>query len=283
MRDVRQFAEEGQVVCTDQTLDAITPALYEENARVIKATSMYVRRAIESAVLSGYKTSPATREQFDLCCDIREYSEIVILIGLRTGNRTIVDISSFATLILGAICDVFPRAAIVIDGQNASGDFVYDCFGDKQTEPDSFLRQELEIAQVLSSYASTRGVRLINNVGRPVMESVLLCDAADFFVAPWGAALAKYRWICNKPGLVLTGRWNLQNRTDLDIYHGPAYNENPAEMWFNELDAVEDVVDASETDITVLERGNFTVNSIAIWKQLVKLLETHSRRSTRGV
>ena len=34
----------------------------------------------------------------------------------------------------------------------------------------------------------------------------------------WGAGLAKYRWVCNKPGLLLTGEWNLRHREDLHIY-----------------------------------------------------------------
>jgi hypothetical protein len=262
----------GKVLRLDDTFYEVTAGIYERNERVIKATGMYVRRSIGASILSGYKALPAYSDLVSSCNKARDGSDVVVLIGLRAGNRTIVDMKSFVLHLVTAIYEVFPNAAIIIDGQNASPGAIYESVGDDPAAPNSFLRQELEIAQMLSDYAFAKGYKLINNIGRPILESLLWCDVADFFVAPWGAALAKYRWVCNKPGLVITGRWNLEHRRDLSIYHSHNINEDPAEIWFNDPQTVEDVLDPEETDVHRLERGNFKVNAKAIQEQAIKLL-----------
>ncbi len=264
---------QGHVVRTDGCFASLLPALYREHARVIKATSMFVPRAVGSAVLAAYKASPALRALVARCHDTRRTAGLVVLVGLRMGNRTFVDMRSSAMALIDVVIDACPDAVIVIDGQNADPDAVYDSWGDSAAPENRFLRQEIDIARELAEHAAARGVTLINVIGRPIAESVLWCDAADFFVAPWGAALAKYRWICSKPGLVVTGRWNLLHRSDLAIYHGEAFNERPAAMWFNEAGTVEDVVDAGEADVTRLERSNFRVDMAALQRQLVALLK----------
>lgn len=96
-------------------------------------------------------------------------------------------------------------------------------------------------------------------------------------MAPWGAALAKYRWVCNKQGLVITGRWNLENRRDLSIYHGHLFNEDPSEMWLNDPQTVEDITDPGETNWSRIERSNFKVNFEAIQEQAIRLIKERSR------
>ena len=263
----------GKVVRTDDMFSAMIPTLYREHSRVIKATSTYVRRAVGAAILRGYKDLPAWRKLVSRRRKIRGGSSIVVLLGLRVGNRTIPDIEFVGRHLISAICESFPAATVIIDGQNASPDAMYASVGDDAAAPDSFLRRETDIARALTKHAAAHGCRIINNIGRPVAESLLWCEIADFFVAPWGAALAKYRWICNKPGLVLAGRWNLQNLHELAIYHGADTNEAPAEMWFNSPQAVEDLVDDDEADVETFKRCNFRIDVQAVQEQLVGLLK----------
>ena len=264
---------QGKVVRTDDMFSAMTPMLYRENARVIKATSIYVRRAVGSAILRAYRDLPAWRKLIGRRQKIRKGSSVVVLLGLRVGNRTIPDIETLGKRLIGAIGENFAGATVIIDGQNASPDAMYGSVGDNAAGPDSFLRQETDIARALTKHAALHGCGIVNNIGRPIAESLLWCKIADFFVAPWGAALAKYRWICNKPGLVLTSRWNLENLHELAIYHGVATNEAPAEMWFNSPQTAQDLVDDGEADIDTLKRCNFTIDADAIQEQLVGLLK----------
>ncbi len=262
--------------CHDSFGDMI-PALYEAHARVIKATSVRVPRAVGSAIVAAYRRASGCRDLVARIRRVRRRAGGVLLLGLRVGNRTVIDPERFAVGLAAAMWDAYPELAIVVDGQNAGSHPVYGSYGDDPAAPGSFLRQELDIAAALSDEATSRGATLIDNIGRPMADSVLWCEAADFFVAPWGAALAKYRWVCNKPGLVVTGRWNLQHRLDLPIYHSVECNEDPAEIWFNDPATVEDVADADEPGSS-RERSNFRIDDAAIHAQLIDLLGARRRR-----
>ena len=270
-------ALENKVERLTEAFSDILPGIYKDNQRIFKATSMHVPGNVGKSILSGYKASPSYHHLVLDCQKVREDSDILVLIGLRMGNRTIVDIEAFSITLIAAIYDQFRNAVIIIDGQNTSEEVTYGSFGDTPASQDNFLNQELEIARTLARYASMRGRRLINNIGRPIVESLLWCDASDFFISPWGAALAKYRWVCDKPGLVVTGKWNLRNRPDLLIYHGRQFNQDPSEMWLNDPATVEDDVADGETDWTKVERSNFKVDAEAILRQLLPLLQQRSR------
>ena len=88
------------------------------------------------------------------------------------------------------------------------------------------------------------GVEILNLCGASMTRSLYWSRRADFFVAVWGAGLAKYRWVCNRPGLVLSNLWNLRHRGDLDIYHAPRYQEAGASIRFIDAAYVTDVPEA---------------------------------------
>ena len=98
---------------------------------------------------------------------------------------------------------------------------------------------------------------------------MIWCSEAHFFVAPWGAALAKYRWVCNTPGLTTVGAWNLQHRSDLAIYHHPDAMENPTPLAFNAPDAVVDV------DGEAGDRSNYSLDEGKVFAQVRTLIGPH--------
>ena len=59
-----------------------------------------------------------------------------------------------------------------------------------------------------------------------------------------GRNLAKLRWACNRPGLVLSSRANLDSRDDLHIYDAPRYIENATPMTYIDAACVTDRPDA---------------------------------------
>ncbi len=83
-------------------------------------------------------------------------------------------------------------------------------------------------------------VTIADTIGQPVASSLGWCLAADCFVSIWGASVARYRWVCNRPGYVITSRANLLSRPDLHIYDSPRYVEDPSPMLFVAPEAVED-------------------------------------------
>ncbi len=90
----------------------------------------------------------------------------------------------------------------------------------------------------------------------------------------WGAGLAKYRWICNKPGFVITSHWNLTQRPDLNIYDHPGLMENPSPMYWLEPEMVTDCPEAA----CAMPNGNhpqwanFTIAEKPTINQIVSLL-----------
>jgi hypothetical protein len=83
---------------------------------------------------------------------------------------------------------------------------------------------------------------------------------ARYFVAIWGAGLAKYRWLTNRPGLVVSSRWNLLHREDLHIYDSADYMEDPAPIEFIDAGLVHDMPDAPILQRYVLQDARSTAN-----------------------
>ncbi len=98
--------------------------------------------------------------------------------------------------------------------------------------------------------------KIISAVGLTVPANILLIEQCDFFVSMWGAGLAKYRWICNKPGFVITNHWNLTQRSDLFIYDHPTLIESPSRLYWVDPTLVTDHPEAPRI---------VTVNSHAQW------------------
>jgi hypothetical protein len=125
---------------------------------------------------------------------------------------------------------------------------------------------ELEIVMRMRRLHSDK-LRIINTVGAPIARSLFWAQQAAFFVALWGAGLAKYRWIANKPGLVLTNRANLvQMDGDLGIYNSPAMMDVPTLLDF--IDA-EHVTDLPAPDSFY---ANFNVDPAALRLALDRLI-----------
>ena len=150
----------------------------------------------------------------------------------------IVDDSSF---IREYLRHLLGRVAVVVDGHNSRP------FPDGQA--DSYLgfnesrassppiEVERDIVRSLSAAFDNSDVTIVDNVGGSMDASLFWLDQSRFFIAPWGAGLAKYRWIANKPGLIVSSRWVLRNKGDLHIYDSEKYMETPSEVRFIGIEA----------------------------------------------
>ncbi|WP_409726032.1 hypothetical protein [Pseudorhodoplanes sp.] len=158
----------------------------------------------------------------------------------------------------------FGHVIIVFDGcnDNAGADYID--------------AEKRIVTQFLQITPDSR-VKVIDLIGRPMAESLIWIAQADLFISVYGAGLTKYRWICNKPGLALTGRWNLLHRGDLRIYHDPEFMEDPAPMLMPDPQDVEDVPDAKLLRHDILHpeasQMNFRMNTEAVLRHLRKLLK----------
>ena len=254
---------EGRVIRRPSPFEHSIRTFYETGTRVMKITGMVVTRSVGAHVMAAIDADPRwDAERAEVAAIAPETP--VILLGLRVGNRTLEDQAGvFGRLVEDLVTAFAPKLpVIVLDGHNSSAEgATYRSVADDRPGATPFIDAERAIAAALAETCAARGVRLVDTIGRPVPVSLVWCRRAGFFVAPWGAALAKYRWICNTPGLVMTGHWNLVQRGDLDLYHNPAVLEAPSELVFLPADHVQDIMVPGEAP----DRANFRVDEAALF------------------
>jgi hypothetical protein len=86
------------------------------------------------------------------------------------------------------------------------------------------LEQDV-VAELARIYRDDESVRIISTIGKPMAESIFWASHAKCFVAPWGAGLSKYKWVCNLPGLVVTSR-EFGANFESNLYDDPAYRDS---------------------------------------------------------
>ncbi len=212
---------------------ALTRHAYETGAVLFRPTRDHVgaalRRRVMARAVARAPALPGPGRAF--------------ILGLRVENRTATDLEALCALVIEEAERRHPGCAVILDGHNARGDRAGDAtIGSYREEVASQtpLSVERALAEALRTRFAGRDVRLLDTLGEPLATSLAWADASDGFVALWGAGLAKYRWLANKPGLVVTNRWNLEQKGDLHLYDAPAFMADPAPMAFIPSDAVQD-------------------------------------------
>ena len=231
---------QGRVDRSSPSADAAIKASYDTGACLVRITSEYVSAGLRGNLQRLVEADPVHR-------DIRRVIEgrtrpdaPVIILGLRVENRTMVDLLEFCEELLERVAEAFPGAILVLDGHNSGGDGrVVVSHGELGAHRPP-LEVERQIAGHLRRLQVGRDVTVVDTLGAPIRVSLAWCGQADCFFSIWGASLAKYRWACNRPGLVVTSCWNTTHRTDLHIYHSPQFMESPSELAFADVSFVQD-------------------------------------------
>ncbi len=202
----------------------------------------------------------------------------VLLLGLRVENRTCVDPAGLLERLIGFIAGRFEDALFVLDGHNARGDDEADgiihSHGEGRGTPP--VEVERELAERARARLGAHGARVIDTTGQPLAVSLAWAERCDGFVSVWGASLAKYRWVCNKPGLVMTSRHDLAHRDDLHIYDDPACMDTPAPLAFIDPELVRDrpevrlLVDPSPGQAWF---RNFEVDETRLFPAIARMIE----------
>jgi hypothetical protein len=205
----------------------------------------------------------------------------VVLLGLRVENRTVVDLKEFCGQVIDFLIRKTGGVSIILDGHNISNDaggkaYPSD-YQDAATVPP--IEVEREIVAQLEAQFRGQQVELISTIGEPLSSSIFWASRADFFVTMWGAGLALYRWIGNKPGLVITSKWNINHRLDLRIYDSPEFIEDSVPMEWLPDEFVTDMPEAPllfpATNMPLESISNFQVTMSAVLDRLQILLEKH--------
>lgn len=254
---------------------------YRQNLCIVRPTSDYISQALTSRVISGLEREAEENGDARRLKELQAAGYTIVLLGLRVENRTIVDLPEFCRRCVDFLSRNTRKIAVVVDGHNstANQDGTYKSHGegDAGTSP---VEVEKQIVHQLSTAFPDGNVVIIDNIAATVGRSLVWASHAHFFVALWGAGLAKYRWIANKPGFIITNRWNLLHRVDLHIYDSPAYMESPAPIDFVADAQVHDAPAAVQLlPLPGESFANFHVDESGVFAVLQRLLIEHGPTS----
>lgn len=254
---------------------------YETGRCLVRITSLYVTAGLRARLRHQVERHPSYAEVRQIIAGRARSNAPVILVGLRVENRTLVDLLDFCEELLEVISAAFPGAIIVLDGHNSGNDGrVIVSHGELGARRPP-LEVERQIAGHLRRLQVGRDVTVVDTLGAPIQTSLAWCEHSDCFFSVWGASLAKYRWACNKPGLVVTSHWNRTQRGDLHIYNSPTVMETPSDLTFVAADIVQDVPEAA----LLVDAGpgqpsyfNFDIDHEKVISQFALLVESAMRR-----
>jgi hypothetical protein len=206
-------------------------------------TRMYVSANLRNRVINYM----ARTNDFQMALAARSaFPGPVMLIGLRVENRTVINLVQFLNDLIDHISRVAPGTTVVLDGQNRRDDMApLGSFAD-QLAVRSPLDVEAELCERVMAAAAGKAVQVVTTTGHTVANSLGWIVAAECFIAIWGAGLAKYRWIGNKPGLILSSHFHLTNPAEISIYHLPSMMETPTPVIFATADCVNDDFEAAQ-------------------------------------
>lgn len=157
--------------------------------------------------------------------NIKSTDEIWVVLGLRFENRTWLNQKEGLLEISKYISQKTKKLTIIVDGHdiiNSTGNH----HASHQESPDiNIIQLEKDLFNSLKEIFQNTSVKIIDAVSISIDCTNYLISKSDFFIAPWGAGLAKYKWIANLPGIIFTSQWNLKNKRDLKIYESESTRE----------------------------------------------------------
>lgn len=183
--------------------------------------------------------------------------DVNICIGLRFENRTWVNqLDDFELLLKSIMDNLSGKVRVFIDGHDLlPGNVTLRSHGEVDN---AALENEIRLFSLLieslkSGLLSLYSERLFvfSLVNTPIEYTLFNLSKIDFFIAPWGAGLSKYKWILNKPGLVFTSDVVIKN-SNYKIYEHVKYRENARECVY----VAQDYITSHGSD----KQSNFFLN-----------------------
>lgn len=269
----------GKVDRTPSSRDSLIRRTYREARCLFYPTADYISAELAQRIVDHAEQDStlegARREAAQLAAE----GFLIVLLGLRVENRTLADPTGFYVEVISILRDRGHRVAAVIDGHNGAGyagsGHVYRSHAENLTaRPPADVEHDI-VAQLRARFAADDQVRIVSTVGEPVGASLLWCRRATFFVTPWGAGLAKYRWVCNQRGLVVAGQrfFRHAGQRTVHLYDSSDFMEAPTPLNFVAPDDVQDEPDAPLLiGLQDANRVNFSINPAALRARLIQLM-----------
>ncbi len=233
----------GRVLNEILTMSEIVTYIQKKCLILVRFNSNFISKRLRERIIR--RSTKLYAEQDPI---VKTYAtkRLCIVIGVRVENRTVVDLLTFLTTLVDHIGTIAPGTCIILDGQNVResiGEKPLGSFGDEAAHK-SPLAFEKELFDKVKNFVNTNKVSMLITTGQTVAKSLVPILNADCFIAIWGAGLAKYRWLANKPGYVISSRYHLLNPAEMSIYQTPQIMESPTDLVYTAAEYVRDDPDA---------------------------------------
>ena len=269
----------GKVQRNVQTLEDSITYTHKKHLLMVRITSDFISKKLRERILGHVRST-----RYGLAAEATRPPQggPIIVVGLRVENRTVVDLGGFLCRLLAHIASIAPGSHVVLDGQNGrENSDSFEALGSfanfLAVRPP--LEVELELCRHIMDTVSGKPLTVTSTSGQPVASSIAWADASECFISLWGAGLSKYRWVTNKPGLILTNRDNLLRRSDLLIYNSPKFMADPRPMYFADPETIIDDPEAAQViPIRQPSYFNFHVDETIFFDQVTKMILMHLSR-----
>lgn len=193
---IPELAHRGPGLSRIHSMDEAVDHIIASNSFWLPMYDRHIRRELATRIV-GHCRSNANPAFLDQTAALRQRGGPVILLTVRTGNRAWIDQQAGYVNIICELSNRFPGATFVLDGMNKT-------HSDSSTHKFMDTGAEMALAEDILS-ALPRGTMVLNTIGMPIADSIAACELIDIFIAPWGTAMTKYKWVTNKPGVAFGG------------------------------------------------------------------------------
>ena len=264
----------GHVERNVRNWNELSDYLYARNLVPCRVTSEFVSDRLRQRILA------LAGRDARVPIEVRTAPGPKIVFGLRVENRTFSDLGGFIDRFIDHLETHHPGTTLVFDGHNAS---TIDSGKPIESHGESLARRspmdvEREIVARARLRATHQGVRsptiiIADTIGYSMADGLATLATCDAFVSIWGASLAKYRWICNLPGYIISNAVNLA-RPAVHIYSDERYMERPTQTRFIDAALVTDEPDAEQLVAVSSDPGlyNFSVDIPATLRDISSFL-----------
>jgi len=256
--------------------------VYRNHHLYVRPCDSFISRNLADRIINYASNEAAVGQDFYASFQkvTKDRFTAIILFTIRLDNRSWIDQEKGICEILIKLSENYDgNIAFIIDGHNTNrlGTRLKSHKEDliKSRKGIDLFDEEYQMAERIKDAVSSNKINIVNTIGCSVQESIRWCLQCDFFVAPWGAGLAKYKWVTNTPGLVFTSRQMLTSGGDLHIYDSLQYREDAYSCEYLDIEAVEDIDDISM--IGGHPSKNFNLSTDALYKKISAMCEKYGR------
>lgn len=252
---------------------------YSDAMDVVRLSDYQISPELVDEIINSF--SDSAKNDIEEVEFVSKVKPLKVAIGLRFENRTWINQTEGIIDLIGIICESshIPHIQIIIDGHDINpyhnvsirSHLEKDSVVELEKETFKKIAEELE-SGVLKKYNSR--LSLIDLVNKKLDSTITILNSCDFFIAPWGAGLVKYKWICNLPGIVFSTK-EVLSKPDANIYDSPEIRSDIKPSRYLDTRFVK-LVEGAESAVPIpgSTRSNFIVDVNGFKPMLSEILQS---------